>query len=101
MRSNASTWWFVCIARLPDTRTRGRAKKQAADQNAAASRPKRSSPTYLRGTRVRIALAGTRLYGCHHRSRQKRGASIMVWSTPTLVEICVGVEINGYLPAEF
>jgi len=25
---------------------------------------------------------------------------IMVWRTPTLVEICVGLEINGYLPAE-
>lgn len=26
---------------------------------------------------------------------------IMVWTTPTLVEICIGLEINGYLPAEF
>jgi len=25
----------------------------------------------------------------------------MAWSTPTLVEICIGMEINGYLPAEF
>jgi len=25
----------------------------------------------------------------------------MTWTTPTLVEICVGLEINGYLPAEF
>ncbi|MFL6799018.1 MAG: pyrroloquinoline quinone precursor peptide PqqA [Xanthobacteraceae bacterium] len=24
----------------------------------------------------------------------------MVWTTPTLVEICLGLEINGYLPAE-
>jgi len=23
------------------------------------------------------------------------------WATPTLVEICIGLEINGYLPAEF
>jgi coenzyme PQQ precursor peptide PqqA len=23
----------------------------------------------------------------------------MNWTTPTLVEICVGLEINGYLPA--
>jgi len=22
-------------------------------------------------------------------------------TTPTLVEICIGLEINGYLPAEF
>ena len=26
---------------------------------------------------------------------------IMAWTTPALVEICIGLEINGYLPAEF
>ncbi|HEY2758352.1 MAG TPA: pyrroloquinoline quinone precursor peptide PqqA [Pseudolabrys sp.] len=26
---------------------------------------------------------------------------LMTWMTPTLVEICIGLEINGYLPAEF
>jgi len=25
----------------------------------------------------------------------------MAWTTPTLDEICIGLEINGYLPAEF
>jgi hypothetical protein len=25
----------------------------------------------------------------------------MAWSVPTLIEICIGLEINGYLPAEF
>jgi len=25
----------------------------------------------------------------------------MSWTTPTLVEICIGLEINGYLPAEY
>jgi coenzyme PQQ precursor peptide PqqA len=24
----------------------------------------------------------------------------MAWTTPTLVEICIGLEINGYLPIE-
>jgi coenzyme PQQ precursor peptide PqqA len=33
--------------------------------------------------------------------RPSQGGSIMAWTTPTLVEICVGLEINGYLPAEF
>jgi coenzyme PQQ precursor peptide PqqA len=31
----------------------------------------------------------------------KKLEEIMAWTTPTLVEICVGLEINGYLPAEF
>jgi coenzyme PQQ precursor peptide PqqA len=30
-----------------------------------------------------------------------RKEMIMTWTTPTLVEICIGLEINGYLPAEF
>jgi hypothetical protein len=25
----------------------------------------------------------------------------MAWTSPTLVEICIGLEINGYLPAEY
>jgi len=24
----------------------------------------------------------------------------MAWTSPTLVEICIGLEISGYLPAE-
>ena len=33
--------------------------------------------------------------------RRKNEEKIMAWTTPTLVEICIGLEINGYLPAEF
>jgi len=25
----------------------------------------------------------------------------MAWTSPILIEICIGLEINGYLPAEF
>jgi coenzyme PQQ precursor peptide PqqA len=32
---------------------------------------------------------------------QKPRENAMAWTTPTLVEICIGLEINGYLPAEF
>ena len=31
----------------------------------------------------------------------ERRETRMYWTTPTLVEICIGLEINGYLPAEF
>ena len=27
--------------------------------------------------------------------------STMAWKTPILVEICIGLEIDGYLPTEF
>ena len=30
-----------------------------------------------------------------------RAEETMAWTPPTLVEICIGLEINGYLPAEF
>ena len=33
--------------------------------------------------------------------RDHSEVTIMAWTTPTLIEICIGLEINGYLPAEF
>jgi coenzyme PQQ precursor peptide PqqA len=38
---------------------------------------------------------------CARIGRTNRRGSTMAWTTPTLVEICIGLEINGYLPAEF
>ena len=32
---------------------------------------------------------------------ERSKGNAMAWTTPTLVEICIGLEINGYLPAEF
>jgi len=32
---------------------------------------------------------------------QMKEEIIMAWTTPTLVEVCIGLEINGYLPPEF
>ena len=37
--------------------------------------------------------------GCIPRKRKE--GTLMSWTTPTLVEVCIGLEINGYLPAEF
>ncbi|HSP51051.1 MAG TPA: pyrroloquinoline quinone precursor peptide PqqA [Pseudolabrys sp.] len=33
--------------------------------------------------------------------KERSKGNAMAWTTPTLVEICIGLEINGYLPAEF
>jgi len=38
---------------------------------------------------------------CRLSDRTTQGKTIMAWNTPTLIEICIGLEINGYLPAEF
>jgi coenzyme PQQ precursor peptide PqqA len=32
--------------------------------------------------------------------RNTKGNVPMSWSTPTLVEVCIGLEINGYMPAD-
>jgi coenzyme PQQ precursor peptide PqqA len=32
-------------------------------------------------------------------NKNERDTTI-AWTTPTLIEICIGLEINGYLPAE-
>ena len=40
-------------------------------------------------------------WGRNGRTRPLGTEKTMAWTTPTLVEICIGLEINGYLPAEF
>jgi len=32
--------------------------------------------------------------------RPKSREDTMAWTTPVLIEICIGLEINGYLPAD-
>jgi coenzyme PQQ precursor peptide PqqA len=39
--------------------------------------------------------------GLYRRGERRKGLLTMAWTTPTLVEICIGLEINGYLPPEF
>ena len=56
----------------------------------------RTSFCGLRSPETRLTLLWARL---ERLTRLKRNA--MAWSTPTLVEICIGLEINGYLPPEF
>jgi coenzyme PQQ precursor peptide PqqA len=62
------------------------------------------------GTQARGALRHQRRKGCLRESPTRfilmrftrtLGKRQMAWTTPTLVEICIGLEINGYLPAEF
>ena len=59
------------------------------------------------GLGARLARAGNRHYpltswtGIRSANDWTAEETIMAWTTPTLVEICVGLEINGYLPAEF
>jgi coenzyme PQQ precursor peptide PqqA len=35
------------------------------------------------------------------RCGNREGNQEMTWTTPVLEEICIGLEINGYLPPEF
>jgi coenzyme PQQ precursor peptide PqqA len=38
---------------------------------------------------------------CHAIAPFTARRNAMGWTTPVLIEICIGLEINGYLPAEF
>ena len=48
-------------------------------------------------TPARVLRSGVMQFKLLHQCTETR----MHWSTPTLVEICIGLEINGYLPADF
>jgi coenzyme PQQ precursor peptide PqqA len=69
---------------------------QRASQLPASPIPKWAITGASRGacTPVRSDLDYCRL-------QKNLGKTTMAWTTPTLVEICIGLEINGYLPAEF
>jgi coenzyme PQQ precursor peptide PqqA len=47
------------------------------------------------------ACIGLDMAGAAAIPRLSQEENTMAWTTPTLVEICIGLEINGYLPAEF
>lgn len=34
-------------------------------------------------------------------SRVNKGNADMAWTVPTIREVCVALEINGYMPSEF
>ena len=55
----------------------------------------------LRGFGTQTTLKGNGPVSCRvTRQNKTRRGNVMAWTTPTLVEICIGLEINGYLPAE-
>jgi coenzyme PQQ precursor peptide PqqA len=66
---------------------------------AGASNPPSLAVRACTGTADGISCLLLRL--AHMGPFHRPGAMIMAWTTPTLVEICIGLEINGYLPAEF
>ena len=45
-----------------------------------------------------VYLVGSVALSCY--DSRKTEDEPMAWTTPVLVEICIGLEINGYLPAE-
>jgi coenzyme PQQ precursor peptide PqqA len=58
------------------------------------------------GLRAFALADGCKSLRCNRRATiiyepKRPGGNVMAWTTPTLVEICIGLEINGYLPAEF
>ena len=61
----------------------------------------RLSHYFFNDTEAVRARSGCALGSREQVTEQRTEETILAWTTPTLVEICIGLEINGYLPAEF
>ena len=64
---------------------------------------RRSTPVLPEPAPVRYIVKHAGAAHAEHRQGEERTGkrnTTMAWTTPTLVEICIGLEINGYLPAE-
>jgi len=79
---------------------------RAMTSSVAALRPTRAEPLWWaaqmcnqRCVRI-LARTPEPIYSIGLNTNYQ-GRRPMAWTTPTLIEICVGLEINGYLPAEF
>jgi coenzyme PQQ precursor peptide PqqA len=56
----------------------------------------------ISGVWLELASLRTRTYSdVYLPVRLQKWRNAMAWTTPVLIEICIGLEINGYLPAEF
>ena len=84
--------FLAFFAPSPDWSLFSAANRLSASNNRTAP----SSPPRITPSRMRFAQLARRGYFSGN-IRKKQ----MTWTTPTLVEICIGLEINGYLPAEF
>ena len=62
---------------------------------------KGSGKVPARVVKALVSGAGLALIYRFRSLRRLTEGTTMAWTTPTLVEICIGLEINGYLPAEF
>ena len=57
-------------------------------------------PKFLRQISVFLLAVAANVGGILSPVTNIEGNTPMSWTTPTLVEVCIGLEINGYLPAD-
>jgi len=69
------------------------------DNGAATNRPGKKCGGWSKNRQTVVAFE--LVSAIILRNTLEREETTMAWTTPTLVEICIGLEINGYLPAEF
>jgi coenzyme PQQ precursor peptide PqqA len=109
--------WKVIVGPAPTNyyRTRKgpvflwRDRRRDGPARARGRLPAAVSPPSVRRSRIRedactpveAALLYRRFFTVGARPAAHVRERPMAWTTPTLVEICIGLEINGYLPAEF
>jgi coenzyme PQQ precursor peptide PqqA len=70
----------------------------AAEETGEVSQLKPNLPALLERANM---LAYYQNIRCAKKNAAGQREKHMAWTTPTLTEICIGLEINGYLPPEF
>jgi len=72
-----------------------RSRSQENSPTATGNLPKASQ-----ANRCILLARGSQLIRGDSVPSNMEGNTPMSWTTPTLVEVCIGLEINGYMPAD-
>ena len=68
--------------------------------NTPASTPRCSELIFVSSEGIKARVAELTRCAPHQRAQTRRRNDAMVWSTPEVREVCVGMEVTSYLSAE-
>jgi coenzyme PQQ precursor peptide PqqA len=68
--------------------------------NTPASTPRCIEPIFVSSEGIKAQVAELTRCAPHQRAQTRRRNDAMVWSTPEVREVCVGMEVTSYLSAE-
>jgi coenzyme PQQ precursor peptide PqqA len=101
VRPRRDKWRTQCPASIDVKRARGNPPLRAMAHRKKARQTSGKTPIAGPFFSPYFAVMRRRNWPSRWDLAHKEKETTMSWTTPTLVEICIGLEINGYLPAEF